>query len=82
MRECDKTAQKTSDSLHKKNIITAKSKERMTVQKEIASINIKRESFLAEAKRKNAETHKVATLETAMEKIIKDQAKRFNMSIQ
>lgn len=75
----DSLQTKSSEEL--KTIITAKSKERTAVQKEIASINIKRETFLAEAKRKNAASHNVATLETAMEKIIKDQAKRFNMSI-
>ena len=59
-----------------------KSKERSAVQKEIVSVNAQREKFLIEERKKNAAINKVATLETAMEKVIKEQAKRYNMNIQ
>ncbi len=76
----DSLQSKTPEEL--KKIIAVKSKERSAVQKDIAIVNVKRETFIAEAKRKNAENKNVATLETAMEKIIKEQAKRYNMNIQ
>ena len=65
-----------------KKIISLKSKERSAVQKEIVSVNAQREKFLIEERKKNAAINKVATLETAMEKIIKEQAGLYNMKIQ
>ena len=76
------------DSMQKKSrkeiqyVIETKSTERSQVQKEIESVNTKRESWLATEKVKRASNNNTATLESEIEKIIKQQAKRFNMRIQ
>ena len=76
------------DSLQLKNnqelekIVTEKSKERKQIQKDIENINTQREAFIATEKKKNATKNNNATLETEVEKIIKEQARRFNMIIQ
>ncbi len=75
------------DSLQKKSrkeiqqIIEIKSAERIKIQKNIESVNIKREAWLAAEKIKTANGNHIATLESEIEKIIKQQAKRFNMII-
>ena len=61
-------------------IIKEKTAERNQIQKEIETVNTKREAFIAAEKAKIA-TH-TQTLETEVEKIIKQQAKQFNMIIQ
>jgi hypothetical protein len=64
-------------------IVEEKSKERNAVQKEIATLSIQREAYIAAEKAKNAANKNNApTLETEVEKIIKEQAKRFKMVIQ
>jgi hypothetical protein len=62
-------------------IIDSKSAERTQVQKDIEKVNTKRESWLASEKVKRATNNTPATLESEIEKIIKHQAKRFNMVI-
>lgn len=75
------------DSLQKKSaeeikkIIAVKKEQRGNVQKEIETISKKREDYISAERKKNAEQNKQATLETEVEKIIKEQAKRFNMKI-
>ena len=65
-----------------KKIVDNKSKERSSIQKEIASINTQRDAYIAAEKAKKADSKNSApTLETEVEKIIKEQAKRFNMKI-
>lgn len=65
-----------------KNIVKEKQNSRNAVQKEIATISIQREKYIATEKAKDAtENTKDASLETEVEKIIKEQAKRFNMII-
>lgn len=54
---------------------------RTVIQKEIATNNSKRETFIATAKSKST-TKNVATLETEIEKTIKLQAKKYKMVIQ
>ena len=86
----DKVDPKTlPDSLQKKNkaeleaIITQKSNERGSIQKEIQDINKKREAFIAEEKIKKAKAgNNSQTLESEVEKIIRQQATRFNMKIE
>lgn len=64
-------------------IVDEKSKERTHIQKEIAQVTIKREAYINGEKVKNASTkNDAATLETEVEKIIRMQAKRFNMEIE
>jgi hypothetical protein len=45
-------------------------------------VNAKRESFIASEKAKGSVTNNDPTLETEIEKIIREQAKRFKMVIQ
>jgi hypothetical protein len=76
----DSLQNKTTAELEK--IVDDKSKERSAVQKEIITLNIQRDAFIAAEKAKNANNKNQATLETEVEKIIKEQAKRFKMQIQ
>lgn len=77
------------DSLQKKSkaeleaIVNQKSNERSAIQKEMQDINKKREAYIVEEKIKRANAGKNSqTLESEVEKIIREQAKRFNMKIQ
>ena len=77
------------DSLRNKNkaqleaIIDQKSNERSLIQKEIREINKKRETYINEEKQRKAKNNNnTQTLETEVEKIIREQAKRFNMKIE
>ncbi len=76
------------DSLQKKSraelkqFISLKQEERTRIQNEIAATNVLREKYIAEEKIKRANGKNEATLETEVEKIIKVQAKRFNMVIE
>jgi len=76
------------DSLQKlsraqlKKVVDEKATERTAIQKEIATVNIQRENYIAAEKAKAANKNNTATLETEVEVIIRAQAKRFNMTIQ
>lgn len=64
-------------------IVNGKQEERTNIQKEIATVNVQREKYIADEKAKMAgSANKANTLETEVEKIIKEQAKRYNMVIQ
>jgi hypothetical protein len=66
-----------------KQIVDTKNNERGTVQKEIATTSVQREKFIATERAKAASgNNNIATLETEVEKVIRGQAKRFNMIIQ
>jgi hypothetical protein len=66
-----------------KQIVDTKNTERSTVQKEIAVTSLQREKFIATERAKAASgNNNIATLETEVEKVIRGQAKRFNMIIQ
>ena len=75
------------DSMQRKSrgeiqqIIEVKSAERTQVHKDIETVNAKREIWLAAEKAKRATNTNTATLESEIEKIIKQQARRFNMII-
>ena len=60
-------------------IVDNNNKQRSAIQKQILDAAAQRESFIAKERAKNAGT--TATLETEVEKIIKQQAVRFNMVI-
>ncbi len=76
----DSLKNKTIAELEK--IVEAKSMERSKIQKDITTLNTQREAFIATEKVKNATNkNNTATLETEVEKIIKEQAKRYNMKI-
>lgn len=76
------------DSLQKKNknevkqIIAAKTEERSLIQKQILSINAEREKFINEERKRRAASNNTPTLETEIEKIIREQALRYNMKIE
>lgn len=74
----DSLKNKSTEEL--KKIVDAKGKERSAVQKQIATLNTQRDAFIAATKAKHA-TGNVATLETEVEKIIREQAKRYKMVI-
>jgi len=63
-------------------IVDEKAKERAAIQKEITTLNTQRDAYIANEKKNAANKNNAATLETEVEKIIKEQAKRFNMVIQ
>ena len=63
-------------------IVKNKNSERESIQKEIETVNAKRESFIATEKTKKAAKNNDQTLESEIEKIIRNQAQRFNMVIQ
>lgn len=84
----DKVDMKTlPDSLQQKSrkeiqqVIAVKTAERSQIQKEIELINATREAWLAAEKAKKSSVNNTATLESEIEKIIKQQAARFNMLI-
>jgi hypothetical protein len=65
-----------------KQIVTAKSQERTAIQKEISEVSVKREAYIkAEKARQSTKTNE-QTLESEIEKIIRQQAKKYNLTIQ
>ena len=76
------------DSLRSKNktqlqaFITQKSTERANIQNEIRAISAKREIYLNEERTKRSKNNTDQTLETEVEKMIREQAKRYNMKIE
>lgn len=64
-----------------KMIVDKKYAERGAVQKQIINLNLEREKYIAAERAKAAGNSNPQTLETEVEKIIKEQAKRFNMII-
>ena len=77
------------DSLQKKSkaelevMVNQKSKERAGIQKEMQDVNTKREVYIAAEKIKKAKAgNHSQTLESEVEKIIREQATRFNMKIE
>lgn len=65
-----------------KEIVTEKSKERADIQKKISEISVEREKYIATEKARIASSNNAVTLETEVERIIRTQAKRFNMTIE
>ena len=85
----DKLDKKTlPDSLKNKSteelkvIVKEKSVLRGNIQKQIGEATTQRELFIANEKAKKAVKNNIATLETEVEKIIKEQAKRYKMKIE
>jgi hypothetical protein len=65
-----------------KEIVTEKTKERGEIQKKISEVSIEREKYITAEKARMAGANKTTTLETEVERIIRQQAKRFNMTIE
>jgi hypothetical protein len=76
----DSLKNKTTEEL--KVIVKEKSTQRSGIQKQIGEANTQREKYIAAEKVKHATKNNTATLETEVEKIIKEQARRYNMVIQ
>ncbi len=86
--EIEKIDKKTlPDSLKNKTtaqlkvIVTEKKKERAAIQTKIIALNQQRQKFINDQKSTSG-TGTVTTLETEVERIIKEQAKRFKMTIE
>lgn len=76
----DSLKNKSKDEL--KIIVQEKSKQRTATQQQIIELNKQRDVYIAKEKVKRANSNYEPTLETAVEKIIKEQAKRYNMKIE
>lgn len=63
------------------NVVRQKSLERILIQQRIAGLSVEREGYVARERIKIA-GEKTSTLESEIERIIRDQAKRFNMKIE
>jgi hypothetical protein len=72
---------KTKSREELKVFVDKKSAERKQIQKAIEDNNTKRESFITTEKAKNATAKGDQTLETEIERIVRQQAKRYNMTI-
>lgn len=72
---------KNKSTAELKVVITEKRKERAAIQSKIIALNQQRQQYITDQKTKgNSET--VATMETEVERIIKEQVKRFKMNLQ
>jgi hypothetical protein len=63
-------------------IVNEKANERNRIQKEIQEVNAKREIYITAERTKKLKHNTDQTLETEVEKLIREQAKRFNMKIE
>ncbi|HMU71161.1 MAG TPA: hypothetical protein PKD93_00415, partial [Ferruginibacter sp.] len=64
-----------------KALVKQKSEERGNIQKEISNLNKQRDAYIAAERVKNANKNDAATLETEIEKVIREQAQHFKMKI-
>ena len=76
----DSLKNKTKDEI--KVIVEKKSKERALVNQQIVELTAKRDAYIVEHRKKMAATKQENTLETEVEKIIKEQAKRYKIKIE
>jgi hypothetical protein len=65
-----------------KKVVKAKTAERAAIQKEILSVSAQRETYISAERVKLAVKNNTPTLEAEIEKIIREQVKRFNMHIE
>jgi hypothetical protein len=65
-----------------KKIVEQKTTQRNNIQKDIANLSVQREAFIVAERKKMAGNTNTPTLETEVEKIVREQAKRFNMTIE
>lgn len=65
-----------------KKIVAQKTTQRNNIQKDIANLSIQREAFIVAEKKRSAANTNTPTLETEVEKIVREQAKRYNMTIE
>lgn len=72
---------KNKSRVQLQQFVKSKADERNKIQKEIETVSLNREKFIASEKAKRTTNKNEQTLQTEMEKIIKVQAKRFNVVI-
>lgn len=75
----DSLQNKSAEELEK--IVKTKNAERTAIQKEIATVTVNREAYIISEKAKITKPNE-ATLETEVEKMIREQVKRFNMRVE
>ncbi len=75
----DSLKNKTPEEL--KQLVQQKKTERESIQKEIISLNATRSKYIMEEKARTAQNKNEATLESAVEKTIKEQVRRYKMQI-
>lgn len=76
----DSLKNKSKDEI--KKVVEQKAQERAATQQQITDLNAKRDAYIAAEKAKRASTKKEQTLETEVEKMIKEQVKRYNMRVE
>lgn len=76
----DSLKNKTRQELER--VVENNNQQRGKIQKEIGAVTIQREAFIAKERARASETSKSATLESEIERTIKEQVKRFKMVIQ
>lgn len=76
----DSLRNKSDEEIQK--IVVQKKKEREDIQNQITTLNASRDKYIAVEKSKSKNQNNKATLETEIEKIIRKQAKQFNMVIE
>ena len=76
----DSLKNKTKEEI--KVIVEQKTKERALVNQQITELSARRDAYIAEERKKMAAAKQENTLETEVEKIIKEQAKRYKMKIE
>lgn len=76
----DSLKNKTTAQLQQ--IVREKTMQRKAIQEEVIAVNARRTKYIAEQKVKAALNNNEATLESAVDKIIKEQVKRYNMKIE
>ena len=72
---------KTKSRAELKQIVEIKKQERTAIQNQITSLSNERSKFIAEEKKNRAAANNQPTLQTETEKIIIQQARRYNMLI-
>lgn len=75
----DSLKNKTKEEI--KVIVEEKTKQRAAVNQQIIELTSKRDAYIAEERKKQAGTKQENTLETEVEKIIKEQVQRYKMKI-
>jgi von Willebrand factor type A domain len=75
----DSLKNKTPEQL--KLLVDQKSQERGEIQKKIIELNVSRDKFISAEKARNAGNNNQPTLESAVEKTIREQVKRYKMEI-
>jgi hypothetical protein len=75
----DSLKNKTNQQL--KLFVQEKTKERQNIQDEVITLNVKRNAYITEQRAINAKNNNQPTLESAVEKIIKEQVQRVKMKI-